>query len=229
LLSGISLYNVSVWIIPILIAITFHEAAHAYVAKALGDDTASQLGRVSLNPFKHIDLFGTVLLPGLLVLTQAPFVFGYAKPVPVNFMALRNPRADMGWVAIAGPGINVALGLVAALSFHVLDPASDGAMRWMYDTMRNTLVINAVLAVFNMFPLPPLDGGRIAVAILPDFIARPLARLEPYGLLILIGLIIVAPIIGQQIGTNLDYVSQAINTGTSYLIRAILLLSGNAS
>jgi Zn-dependent protease len=229
LLSGISLYSVSVWVIPILIAITFHEAAHAYVARALGDDTASQLGRVSLNPFKHIDPFGTVLLPGLLVLTQAPFVFGYAKPVPVNFMALRNPRADMAWVAIAGPAINVALGLLAALSFHALDFVPDDSRRWIFDTLRNALVINAVLAVFNMFPLPPLDGGRIAVAVLPDFLARPLARLEPYGMLILIGLVIVAPILGQQLGANLNFVSEAINTGTGYLIRAILLLSGNAS
>ena len=185
--SDISLYTVSVWIIPILIAITFHEAAHAYVAKALGDDTASQLGRVSLNPFRHIDLFGTVLLPGLLVLTQAPFIFGYAKPVPVNFGALRNPRADMAWVAIAGPAINVVLAVAAALSLHLLGLAPDDARQWIFDTLKNALVINAVLAVFNMFPLPPLDGGRIAVSILPDFLARPLARLEPYGLLILIG------------------------------------------
>ena len=123
MLPDISLYSVSVWIIPVLVAITFHEAAHAFAARAFGDDTASQLGRVSLNPLKHIDLFGTVLLPGLLILSQAPFIFGYAKPVPVNFAALRNPRADMAWVAIAGPAINVVLAILAALSFHLLDLA----------------------------------------------------------------------------------------------------------
>lgn len=228
MLSGISLYSVSVWIIPILIAITFHEAAHAYVARALGDDTASQLGRVTLNPLKHIDPFGTVLLPGLLVLSNAPFVFGYAKPVPVNFMALRHPRADMAWVAIAGPAINVVLAVAAALAFHLLDLAPTDAKRWLFDMLRNALVINAVLAVFNMFPLPPLDGGRIAVSILPDFLARPLARLEPYGMLILIGLIIVAPLLAQQFGGTFDYVSQAINAGTGFLIRTILLVTGNA-
>jgi Zn-dependent protease len=227
LLSNFSLYTASVWILPVLVAITFHEAAHAYAARYLGDDTASGLGRVSLNPFRHIDLFGTVLLPGLLILSQAPFIFGYAKPVPVNFAALRNPRADMAWVAIAGPAINIVLAILAALSFHLLGLAPADASQWLFDTLKNTLVINAVLAVFNMFPLPPLDGGRIAVSILPDVIARPLARLESYGMLILIGLIIVAPMLGQQLGVNFNYVSQAINAGTGFLLRGILLLTGN--
>jgi Zn-dependent protease len=228
LLSNFSLYTASVWILPVLIAITFHEAAHAYAARYLGDDTAARLGRVSLNPFRHIDLFGTVLLPGLLILSQAPFIFGYAKPVPVNFAALRNPRADMAWVAIAGPAINIVLAILAALSFHLLGLAPADASQWIFDTLKNTLVINAVLAVFNMFPLPPLDGGRIAVSILPNVIARPLARLESYGMLILIALIIVAPLLGQQLGMNLDYVSQAINAGTRFVVRTILLVTGNS-
>ena len=228
MLPDISLYTVSVWIIPVLVAITFHEAAHAYAARALGDDTAWQLGRVSLNPLKHLDLFGTVLLPGILILSQAPFIFGYAKPVPVNFAALRNPRADMAWVAIAGPAINVVLAILAALLFHLLDLAPTDAKRWIFDTLKNMLVINAVLAVFNMFPLPPLDGGRIAVSILPDSLALPLARLESWGMLILIALIIVAPILGNQLGMNLNYVSQGINEVTGLLIRGVLLLTGNA-
>jgi len=228
LLPDISLYTVSVWIIPVLVAITFHEAAHAYAARALGDDTAWQLGRVSLNPLKHLDLFGTVLLPGILILSQAPFIFGYAKPVPVNFAALRNPRADMAWVAIAGPAFNVVLPVLDALLFHLLDLAPTDAKRWIFDTLKNMLVINAVLAVFNMFPLPPLDGGRIAVSILPDSLALPLARLESWGMLILIALIIVAPILGNQLGMNLNYVSQGINDVTGLLIRGVLLLTGNA-
>lgn len=227
LLSNFSLYTASVWILPVLLAITFHEAAHAFAARALGDDTASRLGRVSLNPFKHIDLLGTVILPGFLLLAQAPFIFGYAKPVPVNFAALRNPRVDMAWVAIAGPATNIVLALLAALLFHAVGLAPGDTTQWIFDNLKNTVLINAILAVFNMFPLPPLDGGRIAVSILPDVLARPLARLEPYGLLILIALIIVAPMLGDQLGTNLDYVSQAISQATRFVIRMVLLVTGN--
>lgn len=228
MLTSFSLYKASVWILPVLVAITFHEAAHAFAARFFGDETASRLGRVSLNPFKHIDLLGTVILPGLLILSQAPFIFGYAKPVPVNFSALRNPRADMAWVAIAGPAINIVLAILAALSFHLVGQAPAAASQWIFDNLKNALVINAILAVFNMFPLPPLDGGRIAVSVLPNILARPLARLEPYGMLILIALIILAPMLGNQLGTNLDYVSQAIGGATSFVIRMVLLLTMNA-
>jgi Zn-dependent protease len=117
---NISLYDVSVWVLPLVIAITFHEAAHAFVAHHFGDKTAWELGRVSFNPLKHIDPFGTVLLPAMLLLSHSPFLFGYAKPVPVNFRALRNPRIDMVWVALAGPATNIALALVAAAGFHLL-------------------------------------------------------------------------------------------------------------
>jgi Zn-dependent protease len=228
LLPGFSLYTASVWILPVLVAITFHEAAHAFAARYFGDDTASRLGRVSLNPFRHIDLLGTVILPGALILAQAPFIFGYAKPVPVNFLAMRNPRADMAWVALAGPAANIALAMLAALSFHLVGLAPQPAAQWIFDTLKNAVVINAILAVFNMFPIPPLDGGRVAVSILPDIVARPLARLEPYGMLILIALIILVPMLGNELGTNLNYVSQAISAATGFVIRMVLLLSGNA-
>ena len=181
------LYTASTWVLPVLLAITLHEAAHAFVAHRLGDDTAYRLGRVTLNPLKHIDLFGTILLPGILLFLRSPFLFGYAKPVPVNFGALNHPRRDMVLVAAAGPATNVILATLAALLFHVVSYVPAAAAPWVAENLRNALVINVVLAVFNMLPLPPLDGGRIAVGLLPNFLAEPFSRLEPYGMLILHG------------------------------------------
>jgi len=223
-----TIYAISVWILPLVIAITFHEAAHGFVAHHFGDNTAWDRGRVTFNPLKHIDPFGTLLFPAMLLLAHSPFLFGYAKPVPVNFRALRNPRIDMVWVALAGPATNIALALVAAAAFHLLPFAPESSAQWIADNLKNALVINVVLAVFNMMPIPPLDGGRVAVGLLPDFLARPLARLEPFGMLILIGLLILLPLVGRQAGLNLDVISAILRTVTGYVIQLLLLVTGNA-
>ena len=224
---NITLYDISVWVLPLVIAITFHEAAHGFVAHRLGDNTAYELGRVSFNPLRHIDPFGTLMLPAILLLSHSPFLFGYAKPVPVNFRALRSPRIDMVWVALAGPATNIALAVLAAAAFHVVGYLPANAAQWLADNLKNALVINIILAIFNMLPIPPLDGGRVAVGLLPRALAHPLSRLEPFGMLILIGILIILPLAGSQFGLNLDVISAILRTSTGFVIQVILAITGN--
>ncbi len=225
---NVTAYQLSVWVLPLLLAITLHEAAHGFVAHWLGDDTAWKLGRVSLNPLRHIDPFGTILLPAMLLFAHSPFLFGYAKPVPVNFRALREPRSGMVLVALAGPATNIILAIAAAAAFHLMPFVPADYAQWVADNLKNMIVINVVLAVFNMMPIPPLDGGRVAVGILPRPLALPLARLEPIGMLILIGILILLPLAGSQFGLNLDVISVILRKSTDLIIRFILILTGNA-
>jgi Zn-dependent protease len=220
-------YEISIWLLPVLIAVTFHEAAHGFVAHLLGDDTAWRLGRVSFNPLKHIDPVGTVLLPAMLLLLRSPFLFGYAKPVPVNFRALRDPRFGTVLVAAAGPGMNFLLAMLAALALHLVGFVPAVAAQWILLNLENAILINIILALFNLFPLPPLDGGRIAVGLLPGALSAPLSRLEPYGLPILIGLLFILPLLGAQLGLDFRFVSEILRISSHFIIENLLRLTGN--
>src|SRR5579863_1086207 len=151
------LTRIAVYAVPVIIAITLHEAAHGYVARHFGDDTAERAGRISLNPLRHVDPFGTILLPALLLLSHAGFLFGYAKPVPVNFAALRHPKRDMIWVAIAGPGMNILLAAISAVLLYAAIAVGGANDRFLVAALWTSVDINLVLAVFNLLPVPPLD------------------------------------------------------------------------
>jgi len=231
------LLRLSVTAIPVLLAITLHEAAHGYVAYRCGDDSAFRMGRVTLNPLRHIDLYGTILLPLLLLfVSQGRFMFGYAKPVPVAFARLRRPRRDMVLVAAAGPATNLVLALVSAALLRLCAGAGDAAdpgmaataLAWISANLYVSILVNAILAVFNMLPIPPLDGGRVAVGLLPEALAVPLARTERYGMLIIITLVVFAPMIATSSGQSLDVVATVVDRPVSWIMDAMRWVSGRA-
>jgi Zn-dependent protease len=212
----------------IILAITLHEASHGYVAWKLGDDTAYQLGRVTFNPLRHIDPMGTIILPALLVFTTG-FMFGYAKPVPVNYRRLRQPRRDMVLVAAAGPASNLLIALAAAVGLHLIPDIATVTTAVISQMLGYCIFFNVIIGVFNMIPLPPLDGGRVAVGLLPNPLAYRLARLERYGIIILLIALIGLPLIGQQIGVDLNVVSWILRPIVEFVSGLIYLVTGNTA
>lgn len=215
-----SLTTIVLWGVPVVLAITLHEAAHGYVAKLFGDRTAEMLGRVTLNPVKHVDPVGTILVPGLLLLTAklaggVPFIFGWAKPVPVNAENLRRPRRDMIWVAVAGPGSNFVQALLWAALLVVAAAGGAVASEGLTEMARIGVNVNLVLMALNILPIPPLDGGRVLAGLLPPRAAYALSRVEPYGLFVILGLLVTG---------LLDNLMRPLIVGAQRLIVALISL-----
>jgi len=181
--------KIAIWIVPVLLGITVHEVAHGWVARKLGDNTAFMLGRLTLNPLKHVDPMGTILIPSMLLLLQAGFIFGYAKPVPINWKNLRQPKRDMALVAVAGPVANLLMAVGWALLLRLGLLLGDNGLALVYMGVAG-ITINAILMILNLLPLPPLDGGRVLTGLLPGPMAYKFSRIEPYGFFILIGLLV---------------------------------------
>ena len=198
--------NILIYALPVLLAITVHEAAHGYAARHFGDNTAHLLGRITLNPLKHIDPIGTVLMPLLLIFAGSPFLFGYAKPVPVQFGRLRNPKRDMVWVALAGPMSNLVMALIWGVLLYLMK-GLDVDETFFIKMAQGGVLVNAVMFAFNLFPLPPLDGGRILVGLLPHQYAAMVSRIEPWGFFIVMGLVVTGVIstIWMQPMMNVTY------------------------
>jgi Zn-dependent protease len=214
--------DVTAWILPVLIAVLLHEIAHGWVAEKFGDLTARVMGRITLNPIKHIDPFGTVIVPFLLWLGNAPFLFGSAKPVPVNFGRLRPLRLGMVAVALAGPGINVILAILMGLLLHIEAFITPEQAPWLYMNIYRCLMLNCVLAMFNMIPIPPLDGGRVVYALLPSTLQRFYGKLEHIGLVLLLLLLIVPTVLGYNV------IQEWLMAPPIWLMENVMAFTGNS-
>lgn len=227
---------------PTILAIVTHEVAHGWAAERLGDDTARRAGRLSLNPLRHIDPLGTIILPALLYVSSG-FTFGWAKPVPVDFRRLRRPKADMAWVAAAGPVVNVLLAVLSGAAFAFVPPRAllaicggvDFSLVVRHEGMVTaaaatflvySVVINTALTVLNLIPVPPLDGGRIAVGLLPRGPALALARTERFGMFALMGILVILPLVGNQLGYPVDALGWLIEPAVNGVLRFFAELNG---
>lgn len=219
------LQDLSVLAVPVVLAITSHEAAHGIVAYWLGDDTAYRQGRVSLNPARHIDPFGTIVLPILLYLTGG-FLFGFAKPVPTNASRMRSPRRDMVLVALAGPGMNIGLAVVSALLFHLVNSLPTVAQLWVFKVLQTSIQINLILAVFNMLPLPPLDGSHVITSVLPRPLAMRYVSFGRYGILVVLALFFILPELAVRLGIDFDPFGWLIGGPAEWLWGLILRMVG---